>query len=62
MSKYIPKKGNNTPQNDRNELLKKAYIEYHNPHNTKEEKSHWKGVIKALHDNNYTWSFPQIER
>ena len=60
MSKYTPKKDKSHSQNDRNALLKKAYIEYHSPWNTKEEKSHWKGVITALSDNNYTWSFPQI--
>jgi hypothetical protein len=57
---YQPKKDKSHSQNDRNALLKKAYIEYHSPWNTKEEKSHWKGVITALSDNNYTWSFPQI--
>ena len=60
MGKLTPKKGKSHSESDRNELLKKAYIEYHSPWNTKEEKSHWKGVIMALHDNNYTWSFPQI--
>ncbi len=59
-NKLIMKKDKLHKQYDKNQLLNRAYKEYNNPDNTKEEKSHWKGVISALCDTNYKWSFPQI--